>query len=294
MSSPLTRNQWIGLGIMLTLIAVFIGSFYLIDHLNRPSGEVSATDAVSPEEISVLMEKQKQTEYLNFKHDTVALYLHKFDPNTADSTELLQLGLRPWMVRNMLKYRAKGGKWRTKEAVKKVYGMTDELYAQIEPYIEIVQNEDSTRVRQDTVFAMHYRQKKDTMLNLNTCDTAELKYIKGVGGGYARRIVRYRRELGGYVSAEQLRDIEEIPDETLDSIIPHFIVDSDSIRTINVNHASASMLQRHPYLSFSQAKAIYELRRTKFRLKDIDDLQELDCLTETEIERLAPYLSFEE
>ena len=294
MTSPLTKHQWIGLALMMAIIAVFIGSFYLVGYLNKPSGELSATDAVSPEEIRVLEERQKKTDYVNYKRDTVALYLHSFDPNTADSTELLQLGLRPWMVKNMLKYRAKGGKWRTKEALKKIYGMTDELYAQIEPYIEIVQVEDSIKARQDTAFAMRYPQKKDTVLNLNTCDTAELKYIKGIGSGYARRIVRYRQELGGYVSAEQLREIEEIPKETLDSIIPHFIVESDSIRTINVNHASAGMLQRHPYLSFSQAKAIYELRRTKFRLKNIDDLRILDCLTETQIEHLAPYLSFEE
>ena len=169
--------------------------------------------------------------------------------------------------------------------------MTDELYEQIEPYIEIVEIKDTMLVQQQERI---FQEKKDTVLELNSCDTAELKYIKGIGGGYARRIVKYRKELGGYVSAEQLREIKDIPKETLDSIIPHFIVESDSIRTININHASAGMLQRHPYLSFSQAKAIYELRRTKFRLKDIDDLRVLECFTETEIERIAPYLSFEE
>ena len=35
-----------------------------------------------------------------------------FDPNTADSTALLKLGLRPWQVRNIYKYRAHGGIYR--------------------------------------------------------------------------------------------------------------------------------------------------------------------------------------
>src|SRR3712207_9469155 len=38
-----------------------------------------------------------------------AAVLFDFDPNTADSTQFLALGLRPWQVRNIYKYRAKGG-----------------------------------------------------------------------------------------------------------------------------------------------------------------------------------------
>ena len=292
MTSPLTKNQWLGLGILTAIIAVFIGSIYLIDYVTVPKeSEVAEVEAQTMKEIEVIQEKQRSRDYYKVKTDTVELRLHKFDPNTADSIELLQVGFRPWMVRNMQKYKEKGGRWRTKESVKKIYGMTDELYEQIEPYIEIAEAKDTVSAQQKERI---FREKKDTVLNLNTCDTAELKYIKGIGDGYARRIVRYRQELGGYVSAEQLREIEEIPKETLDSIIPHFIVETDSIKVIDVNKASVSGLQRHPYLSFAQAKAIYELRRTRFKLHSIEELKELDCLTETEIERLAPYLNFEE
>jgi len=292
MTSPLTKNQWLGLGILTAIIAVFIGSIYLIDYVTVPKEpEVAEVEAQAMKEIEVIQEKQRSRDYYKVKTDTVELRLHKFDPNTADRVELLEVGFRPWMVRNMQKYKEKGGRWRTKEAVKKIYGMTDELYEQIEPYIEIVEIKDTVSVQQQERI---FQEKKDTVLELNSCDTAELKYIKGIGGGYARRIVKYRKELGGYVSAEQLREIKDIPKETLDSIIPHFIVKTDSVKTINVNRASVTGLQWHPYLSFSQAKAIYELRRTKFRLKDIDDLRVLECFTETEIERIAPYLSFEE
>lgn len=288
----MTKNQWLGLGILTAIIAVFIGSIYLIDYVTVPKEpEVAEVNAQAMKEIEVIQEKQRSRDYYKVKTDTVELRLHKFDPNTADSVELLEVGFRPWMVRNMQKYKEKGGRWRTKEAVKKIYGMTDELYEQIEPYIEIVEIKDTMLVQQQERI---FQEKKDTVLELNSCDTAELKYIKGIGGGYARRIVRYRQELGGYVSAEQLREIKDIPKETLDSIIPLFIVEKDSIKVIDVNKASVSGLQRHPYLSFTQARAIYELRRTRFKLQSIEELEELDCLTKGEIERIAPYLSFEE
>ncbi len=292
MTSPLTKSQWLGLGIMVAIIAVFIGSFYLIDHVASPKEEaVVEVDSVLMSRIEVVQETKRGKNIYKVKTDTVELRLHKFDPNTADSIELLEVGFRPWMVKNMQKYKEKGGRWRTKESVKKIYGMTDELYEQIEPYIEIAEVKDTVLAQ---TWERVYQEKKDTVFELNSCDTAELKYLRGIGGGYARRIVRYRRELGGYVKVEQLWEIKEIPKETIDSIIPHFIVNCDSVRTIDVNRASVGMLERHPYLSFSQAKAIYELRRTRFRLKGIEDLGELDCLTETEIERIAPYLSFGE
>ena len=63
--------------------------------------------------------------------------LFYFDPNTADSTQLLQLGLRPWQVRNIYKYRARGGVYQCKEDFAYVYGLTVKDYKRLEPYIRI-------------------------------------------------------------------------------------------------------------------------------------------------------------
>ena len=78
-----------------------------------------------------------------------------------------------------------------------------------------------------------------------------------------------------------------------DSIIPHLTAERDSVARLRVNYIGVERLQRHPYLSFTQAKAIYELRRNKFYLKSIDDLRGLNCLTDEDIRRIEPYLSFE-
>lgn len=60
-----------------------------------------------------------------------------FDPNTADSTQLLRLGLQPWQVRNILKYRAKGGVYRQPEDFARVYGLTVKQFRELQPYIRI-------------------------------------------------------------------------------------------------------------------------------------------------------------
>ncbi len=287
-----TKSQWIGVAVFASIIAVFIGVFWLMDYVTKPKEvPVPEVDSIGLSKIQILEENsRKNTFHYYAQADTIPLFLHRFDPNTADSIELLQLGFRPWMVKNMLKYRAKGGKWRNKESMKKIYGVDDELYRQIEPYIDITLPADTLQTTDTT--KRIFQIKKDTILSLNSCDTTDLKFLPGIGSGYAKRIVNHRKLLGGFVSADQLREVEGIPMETIESIIPHFIVNTDSIQPILVNRASVERLNGHPYIDFKQAKDIYELRRTKFRLDSIGDLRQLKCLTEDDLTRLKPYLSF--
>ena len=63
--------------------------------------------------------------------------LFPFDPNTADSTQLLRLGLQPWQVRNIYRYRAAGGVYRKPRDFARLYGLTLKQYRQLEPYIRI-------------------------------------------------------------------------------------------------------------------------------------------------------------
>ena len=60
-----------------------------------------------------------------------------FDPNTADSSQLIRLGLQSWQVRNIYKYRARGGVYRKKEDFARLYGLTVKDYHRLEPYIRI-------------------------------------------------------------------------------------------------------------------------------------------------------------
>ena len=60
-----------------------------------------------------------------------------FDPNTADSTQLLRLGLKPWQVRNIYKYRAHGGIYRTPEDFARLYGLTVKQYRELEPFFRL-------------------------------------------------------------------------------------------------------------------------------------------------------------
>lgn len=230
--------------------------------------------------------------------------LFAFDPNTADSTQLLRLGLSPWQVRNIYRYRAKGGVYRTPEDFARVYGLTRKQYMDMRPYIQISDDyaPAANFVQPRPVFSPnsdHHEYSRDTVLfpmklkagqtiDLATADTTQLKKIPGIGTWWARRIVGYGARLGGYVSVAQLKEIEDFPVETL----PYFRVGNAHPTKLNINALTINQLRRHPYINFYQAREICDYRRLKGHITDLSQLSLLKDFPPEEIERLRPYVTF--
>jgi len=219
-----------------------------------------------------------------------------FDPNTADSTQLLRLGLQSWQVRNIYKYRAAGGVYRQKEDFAKLYGLTVKQYRELEPYIRIssdyqpastVFKEKKTTYERDT---LRYPQKisEGETIDLNASDTTVYRKVPGIGSYYARKIMDYGNKLGGYVSIDQLDEIANFPKEAKQ----YFTLPSGNVKKLRINHLSLNELKQHPYISHAQAKAITDYRRL---YGDIHSLQELSLLPEFSnqaITRLEPYINY--
>ena len=293
----LTGEQWLGLLILGVIIAATLVGMKYLQPADEPT--ILVEDSIKTDfkdyqlkQDSLYKAKWKKT----YKRDTIAIQMQVFDPNTVDSMTLLHLGFKPWQAKNMLKYRAKGGKYRKKEDLKKLYGMTDSMYLALTPYIYI---KDSIVVDSARIDSVHMDSlpkwnstKKDTILNLRTADTTELKLIRGIGSYRAKMIVRYREQLGGYARVEQIMEARGMDKVIADSILPHFYIDSVVVNKIPINHIRPEVLQRHPYLNFEQAKAIYEYRRKHIRIKSAEELKKIKGLSPTDIEKILIYLDF--
>ena len=124
------------------------------------------------------------------------LRLVPFDPNTADSTVLLGLGLQEWQVRNIYKYRAAGGVYRRPLDFARLYGLTRKQYRELEPYIRISDDylpaatliKSEAVIERDTV-RYPVKIKPTERIEVNTADTSMLKRVPGIGSYFARRIV---------------------------------------------------------------------------------------------------------
>ena len=287
----LARSQIVGaltLAVIVTLLT--IGLQFKKKYLDVPS---LASYQAEKDSLTALMVHDRQ------KASLPSLRLHPFDPNSVDSVELLELGMTLRQAHSFLRYRAKGKHWYRKEQLRDLFFMTDSAYAVLEPYIVI---EDSvppwrrdTLVR-DSVSLYSVRLKKDTILDLNTADTAALQLIRGIGPYVACHIVRYRQELGGYSSVAQLHELAQQDKRLcgLDTLTGSFVVTADSIRSLSVNTVSLSVLTRHPYLSYSQAEVLYTYRRRHGAFRSMEEVfAVLNLSSEEERERLRPYLSVE-
>lgn len=293
----LTGEQWLGLLILGVIIAATLVGMKYLQPADEPT--ILVEDSIKTDfkdyqvkQDSLYKAKWKKT----YKRDTIAIRMQMFDPNTVDSMTLLHLGFKPWQAKNMLKYRAKGGKYRKKEDLKKLYGMTDSMYLALTPYIYIKGSIVVDSARIDSVHMDSLPKwkspKKDTILNLRTADTTELKLIRGIGSYRAKMIVRYREQLGGYARVEQIMEARGMDKVIADSILPHFYIDSVVVNKIPINHIRPEVLQRHPYLNFEQAKAIYEYRRKHIRIKSAEELKKIKGLSPTDIEKILIYLDF--
>ncbi len=308
------KAQRIGILILLGLILLSIAATVLIPVIFDKSKE-QTTDTKFLKEAAEfranLIEKERkqrsEREFQPFvyrnnysfpKRKEEKYELFAFNPNTADSGTFVRLGLKPYIAKNILRYRAKGGKFRTAEAFEKVYGISSAKFEELKPYIQIPQEIQTAQVNRDKPEqqeekANFIQKRDDIIIELNEADTALLQQIRGIGRGYARRIVSYRNVLGGYYSVEQVREVYGMQPEVFEQIKHSLTADGNLIEKIDVNTASIEKLKRHPYIkTFQKAKAIYEYRRKKVKLIHIDELRVLDEFNDEEINRLTPYLEF--
>jgi DNA uptake protein ComE-like DNA-binding protein len=223
--------------------------------------------------------------------------LKEFDPNTADSLELSSLGLSPFVVRNVLKYRDKGGVFRSSESFARIYGISDETFLQLKPYISISkefvrkqESESTVSVVQsvDTLLRV-FKYSEGTLVDVGMADTTELKKIPGIGTGIAKAIVSYRNRLGGFYSLDQLHEIKYITPE----LMRWFKLDSLNLRKISINNAGIDLLRNHPYVNFYQAKVIVEHRKKKGKIKSLSQLSLYEEFTEKDLKRLVYYFTFD-
>ena len=146
-----------------------------------------------------------------------------------------------------------------------------------------------TEAEYDSVKA-HYQEKikPGEHVVLNTADTTILKTVPGIGTYFAKKVVAYGQRLGGYVSVDQLDEIEGFPLDAKE----YLKIEGATPRKLNVNTLTLNELRKHPYINFYQAKAITDYRRLHGPLRSLTDLRLSKDFPPKAIQRLEPYIEF--
>ena len=236
--------------------------------------------------------------------------LFTFDPNTASLENLLALGIRDYLAERIIKFRSKGGKFYKKEDLLKIYGFKESTYQDLEPYIQIKLNPKTyTKTKEsfdkdgndviakraeETVSTEILKPIEPQKININTADTTQLKSIYGVGSVLANRMVKFRDNLGGFHSLKQLEEVYGLKPETIKEILEKAEEPNQAdIQKIKVNQLDEKGLQKHPYISWKEAKFIVKYREQHGPYKSIEGLADIKVFDEAFIKKIAPYISYE-
>ena len=170
----------------------------------------------------------------------------------------------------------------------------DSVYHSRRQYSRNTQNHKQKR-HSDTLFYSTQPpapKKQPLVVELNSADTLTLQLLHGIGPAYARRIVRYRERLGGFVSTDQLMEVYGFTPELLAHIAPCLKLDTNAVRRIGINSIELKQLAKHPYVEYYQARDIVRLRQHGMQFHSADDLRAVPSMADSTLNRLLPYIDF--
>ena len=144
----------------------------------------------------------------------------------------------------------------------------------------------------DSVPQRSYAQpfKRSRIVELNTADTIELRSLPAIGPWLARKIVEYRERLGGFYSADQLLEVYRLTPGKLDTIMPFLAIDTSWVQRIDINAVTLDVLNKHPYLSRSQARGLLAYRDKHGPFAEVAHLKRCLLIDENTFEKVRVYV----
>ena len=286
---------------LIVLIVILIGVKEMLIFFN-PEPEISNVNLDSLQQAIELSNQQFSQENYSENKATSSfsdsLQLFDFNPNDLPIETWQKLGLSQKQAETIKNYEVKGGSFRVKTDVQKMYTVSDELYAKLEPHILLpnsIEEKGDQAGFNELINEKNYKkwEKKKRAypkVLINSADTAELKQLYGIGEYFALKIVEYRKELGGFISKEQLKEIWGLKPETLQKIDTQLVLNKVPIRKLDINRASVDTLKAHPYIYWKVANSIVKYREHHGEYKGIDEIKKSALVSDSLFLILKPYL----
>lgn len=215
------------------------------------------------------------------KHNESSADRFFFNPNSASADTLLLAGFNEYEAGILINYRKKGGYFRKPDDIRKLYGLDSAKASELIPFI---------RIEHPSSGGNEMVQK--AKIELNSCDSATLEKLPGIGPVLSKRIIKYRNLLGGYVSVDQLAEVYGLDEQTFKLVSTRVCVDTSFVKKILINSAAFQNLIKMPYLSRYQVNAILKYRELTGNIRSMDELKDNLILPDSTIGKVRYYLDF--
>ena len=261
--------------LLLSCLLLLLILFYQFSHLLK---QESRTDFSSFEKALAELEYEQEP---NIEKQKDSLFY--FNPNTLADKGWLVLGLPSTKLSVLRNFQKSGAIFKTKTDLKNCFAITDEFYEKVEKYISIPEIKK-------TETPINKTKKTNQIVELNQADSLQLISINGVGPFYAKQILKYRKELGGFRNYDQFTEIWGLENLEIQKLKQQTSIDTLHIRKVNVNTIELEQLKLHPYLNYKQAKMILNYRKQHGDFKQVKDIRKIKPISPELFRKIAPYL----
>jgi len=302
-----------GFMFMILLILVLIISVFIFDFLPDDS---QTSKTINPRRVEELMAKIEVKEsdnksvfqdryankYENYDSDRMhskPIKLSPFDPNQASEAQLEELGIAKWMTKRIINYRTKGGQFRKKEDLLRIYDFPSGLYAKLEPFIMLPEksnnavfpifskSDGNADIKTPTIFP-NKESFKPTAFDLNRADTNDLKKLKGIGSKLSLRIIKYRDMIGGFYSENQVKEVFGLDSIVVDEIMKFATIRNPVLKKIKINQVNAEEF-KHIYIRPYVAKSVIAYRQQHGNFTSKKDFEPIKLLDGKTLDKIFPY-----
>ena len=286
-----SRTEQKGIIVLAALTFLVIGIRIWI----RLDSEV--TFHIPPNELIALQEMVKQMDQedsirvheqnYTYKKKSELIINHSIDPNNMKEKDWIKIGFTQKEASSIVKFQTKAGGFKFKEDLKKLYCMSDQRFLSLEPFLNLPEKiKKSEQIPPNT-------KRQIAIIELNRCDSIALVSLRGIGPGWAKRIIKRRNQLGGFYSLEQLLEMKGFNDTLLNTLRTQVKVDSSLIQKLNINQLSLEDLQKHPYCWYGVGKSIVNYRLQHGPFRTVEGLKKIYTLRPETFEKLVHYVKLE-
>ncbi|HRG78544.1 MAG TPA: helix-hairpin-helix domain-containing protein [Cyclobacteriaceae bacterium] len=217
--------------------------------------------------------------------------LFTFNPNTSTKEDLIRLGFSNQLATRIHNYRTKKGRFLIKSDLLKIYGMDSGLYKRVFAFINLPEERETKKSALPAINETAVSLPKEKF-DINQADTTQLISIYGIGSKLSQRIIKYKNQLGGFISMNQLSEVYGLDTAVINELNRKAYITSDyQPKKININSVTEKELSTHPYIKYSLAKAITTYRFQHGNFNSVEDLKKIALIDETFYNKIKPYLT---
>jgi len=252
-----------------------------------PSKEIIS----SPEEKALVAHFQAQVDSLKqIEIEKKKPKIYPFNPNFITDYRGYTLGMSIEEIDRLHRFRESDQWINSTEDFKKVTRVSDSLLAAISPYFKFPDWVTNPKPRKTYAPKKKWKTAEEKG-KLNSVTYTKLLQLEGMSEAAAGKIIAHQKKVGGYLVDQQIYDVYGVPTKLKREILNHYTVKEKPIVVLmDVNTATASDLSTIPLLNFDLAKEIVDYRILREGIDSIDELKNLEGMTDYKFERIKLYL----